>query len=272
MDDPLKLDRPFHLGLQIGYLMTPPVTQDAVHHSVQQFKILSEQCGLSTGAYGSLDAMTAGWSNVAIYPTPPQLLEIKASLNSIAGQIAEETAKIRVVKLLDSNVSGMLRSLDADLSLSPPQAALCQETIRCLECGAFRSGIVMGWNTIYDYIRTWIIADAARLAEFNGRLANLRFNKGTKRGQPKHAAITNYVGIRDLKFSERETLTHLRQLTGVNGDSVDHLIHSLNRRNKYAHATDTAITLYLANAYVEDLIVLAEHDFKHDAKAAFKIP
>jgi hypothetical protein len=266
MDDELTLDRPFMLGLQSGFFLPGHLlTHGFVAQTTGQLVNLTERCGVSTGVYGHLKAKIASWPKLEAALIAPDLLDVQGNIKSIQGHIVTELQKIRVVRLLDANVSQMLRSLHTDLGLSLTQSSLRDETIRCLECGAFRSAIVMGWNIIYAYLRTWVISDSSTLTEFNGHLL-----KKLHKGRPKYKGISTNSAMRALRLQERDFLSILRSVKGVNSESVDHLVMSLNKRNKHAHATNTPITMHLANTYIEDLIVLAGQEFKHDAAKASK--
>jgi hypothetical protein len=267
MDDPLTLDRPFMLGLQIGYLSPqPPLICNEIHHLTLQLVQLTQRCGVGTGVFGNLQAKALEWLPHQFGMQPRDVLELHGNTKSIQGHLASELQKLRVVRLIDHNVSPHLKSLETALMLSPAQVALCNETKRCLECGAYRSAIVMGWNTIYDYLRTWIVADSTRLDHLNARLAKIPGKKGKGKRYPKPFAT--YAELRDSKLEERAFLTHLATINGVDQDCVSDLVRSLNRRNKYAHATQIRDSPHLSNSYIEDLINIAELHFKHDAKAS----
>ena len=127
----------------------PSFTHGFVAQTTEQLINLTERCGVSTGVYGHLQAKIASWPKLEAALVTPDLLDVQGNIKSIQGHIVTELQKMRVVRLLEANVSHMLRSLHTDLDLSPTQSALRDETIRCLECGAFRSAIVMGWNINY---------------------------------------------------------------------------------------------------------------------------
>jgi hypothetical protein len=74
----------------------------------------------------------------------------------IASETITGAAESRLTIALDTGgVSAKLRSLPQQLTnltnLNPAQTDLHAETTRCLECGAYRSAAVMGWNMAFDY-------------------------------------------------------------------------------------------------------------------------
>ena len=131
--------------------------------------------------------------------------------------------------------------------LTDQQHELLNETIRCIECGAYRAGAVMGWNVAYDYIRTWLVSN--KLAELNTGLA---------KAAPRRKQIAAYSDFYDKRSpDERTIITAMgHQASGpiIGGETHDHLVQYLRYRNKYAHASEKAASAAKTNAYIEHLI------------------
>jgi hypothetical protein len=69
-----------------------------------------------------------------------------------------------------SVVSNTLRSLH-EKAIDEHQQLLIAEATRCLECGANRSAIVIGWNICLDHLRQWIFSSKrGRLKDLNAAL------------------------------------------------------------------------------------------------------
>jgi hypothetical protein len=82
------------------------------------------------------------------------------AVSSVIGQIVDSVlgeAEDRFTCILNRTaVSDRIRQLHERLPLNETQLLLRNEVIRCMESGAYRSAIVMGWNLAYDFIRTWM--------------------------------------------------------------------------------------------------------------------
>jgi hypothetical protein len=130
--------------------------------------------------------------------------------------------------------------------LQPHQRAALEDTIRCLECGAFRSAIVMGWNFVYDLIRYWVFDDRDRLDAFN--LAYGPRNNGEQ--------ITEYGQLFYVKENSFLQCCRIAQdaLTGFTDKTERTLVNLLDERNSYAHSNYRTASAAKAQAYVEKLI------------------
>lgn len=154
-----------------------------------------------------------------------------------------------MVELKTTDVSDKLRALPTKLMMTPNQQHLLDESIRCIECEAYRAGAVMGWNLAYDYIRQWVFNN--RLADFNGSLIILF---------PRRLPIADYSDwFSKDSPSEREFLdvcSHQQMTNGpiIGGELFDHLTQYLRYRNKYAHASETLPSADKTNGYLEHLI------------------
>jgi hypothetical protein len=142
----------------------------------------------------------------------------------------DHEAKGRPLAVLNiAGVSQKLRTLPTKVTLNDTQRHLLDETIRCIECEAFRAGSVMGWNLIYDYLRRWVWDDPTRRAAFNASL----MAKTNRAGDPIYpsglAAYEDFYTIRPV-LGERDVLETMRDaglLTGV----YDKLAGYLRDRN-----------------------------------------
>src|SRR5438132_1603016 len=104
--------------------------------------------------------------------------ELSAMVNAIHLTLDHESKGRQVIALNTGGVSAKLRNLPARVALNDTQRHLLDETIRCLECAAYRAAAVMGWNLAYDYIRRWLWDDATRRGAFNVALMALTTRSG----------------------------------------------------------------------------------------------
>ena len=103
------------------------------------------------------------------------------------GAVLHKEAQGQTTICLDVNeVSGRLRRLHFFVPLTHEQMELMNETIRCIECGAYRAAAVMGWNMVYDYIRRWV---------FSNKLSAL--NAGLGKECPRRKQIAQYEDFFD---------------------------------------------------------------------------
>jgi hypothetical protein len=171
--------------------------------------------------------------------------------------VAHETitgaAESRLTIALDTGgVSAKLRSLPQQLTnLNPAQTSLMAETIRCLECGAYRSAAVMGWNMAFDYIRQWVFDN--HLLSFNGALTTNYVNR--RGGNPIYDAIADYADfLKSDAPGERIVLDTCNSAGIVTGNVYEDLKVHLRQRNVYAHPSGREPTAIQVNAYIEHLI------------------
>jgi hypothetical protein len=169
--------------------------------------------------------------------------------------ISDEAGDVRLLPLDSGGVSERLRSLPAQLALSPIQTTLQVEAVRCLECGAYRAAMVMAWNLAFDYIRQWIFD--LHLTVFNNTLTS----SYTKRnGKPQYEAVSSYNDFFTKSApAERIILDVANDGNLIGGELYDHLCQYLRYRNNYAHPNFKVITRDQTNAAIEHLI-----DIIHD--------
>jgi hypothetical protein len=162
-----------------------------------------------------------------------------------------EVNTIRYALVNESAVSQKLRDLPNRRTLTPTQEHLCDETITCLQVGAFRAAAVMGWNLVYDYLRTWIFADTKHKRDFNREIKKVKSGGAIAypRGFTKYSDFYTASPI----IGERKVLDVMKD-AGLLTGTYDHLIHYLRERNQYAHASGLQPTAAQVNHYVDDLI------------------
>lgn len=171
-------------------------------------------------------------------------------MRGVAQAIAEESNSIRLLPLDTSGVSNRLRGLPLDLQLTAIQLTLHVETVRCLECGAYRAAMVMAWNLAFDYLRQWIFD--LHLQRFSDALVS-SYTK--KNGSPIYQPIDSYeCFFRKDAPSERVILDVAKDLNLTGGEMYDHLCQYLRFRNNFAHPTLKSVSREQANAAIEHLI------------------
>lgn len=170
-------------------------------------------------------------------------------LDGIKRALDEEANQRQLIELKTGDVSKMLRDLPTTLpTLTDAQKHLLDETTLCLECEAYRSAAVMGWNLAYDYIRQWVFTDQKRLADFNAELTK----------NPKYATISKYEDFYDQKEppGEFRVIECCEQANLFGGKIADEIRHYLRQRNRYAHPNNRMPTMHTTNAYIDTLIQL----------------
>jgi hypothetical protein len=134
-------------------------------------------------------------------------------------------------------------------TLTTVQTYLYSEAVKCLETGAYRSAVVMGWNLIYDRLRNWVFTDAARLGSFNTELAKILNRAGSAMYNP----IVNYEDFYEGP-NEAKCIDLLKDARIAGEKDHGKLRTYLRRRNEYAHASDKQPTASQANGLLEDLL------------------
>lgn len=163
---------------------------------------------------------------------------LRAMTQAIEANIERES-NICTLSLRKSDVSDLLRQLPPQLSLNPDQERLRNETILCLESGAYRAAATMGWNLAYDYVRRWVFQN--HLSALNPKL---RIDE----------QIANYEDFYTTGPKEWDFLRACGTAGILGGRIVERLQHFLRERNDYAHANDHAPTANQVNSMVEHLL------------------
>jgi hypothetical protein len=113
----------------------------------------------------------------------------------------------------------------------------------CLEVGAFRSAIVMGWNLVYDFVRQWIYDH--KLTEFNQAMLS------------RHSKVVPIVEYSDFfrsTLSEFQVLDLCNPVAIIGGKVTDALKALLRERNDYAHPNFHDPSMYQANYFIEQCL------------------
>jgi hypothetical protein len=191
--------------------------------------------------------------NTFTFPTP-SIGSFEMIAKSLEDVVRAEAALRELAVLARSEVSTRLRVFSSSAqNLSDQQRRLAEETVRCLQVGAYRSAMVMGWNLVYDILRSWIVVDSQRLATFNTNLTVVNS------GRSPIAKYEDFI-FGDNPPSESDVLKACR---GENGQNVilpfgivGDFQQGLRRRNDYAHPNFNVPTFTGAHAFVEDLFRL----------------
>lgn len=175
--------------------------------------------------------------------------KLRAMVETIKGVLYREAGEIEISAIRKGAVSQNLRNLDSRAAFNDVQKHLLAETILCIEAGANRAAVVMGWNLAYDHIRQWVFDN--RITDFNLALAK---RLSTRNQQPLYQPIKHYSDFFQASPSER-TVIEICFDAGIIGGSVrDNLLQHLRRRNNYAHRSWTTPSSEQSNAYIHDLI------------------
>lgn len=127
---------------------------------------------------------------------------------------------------------------------SVAEKAFLREALDCYRVGAFRATIVMVWSLAFDHVRSWILADQARIAAFNNGLATKYPKKGLTVSVPSD--------FEELKEAEAIEVCRTARLFSKN--ICDILREKLSRRNMAAHPSDVHVTQHQADDVITDLV------------------
>ena len=181
----------------------------------------------------------------------PHSDKLRAVIECVHDTVRSQAQERRLVHLHVGAVSQKLQDLAKTRPFNVRQTYLLQETSRCLETGANRSAIVMGWNLAYDIIRQWMFDDKTKLATFNGELAKIL----DKAGKPRYISISDYTDFFDKDApGEKVVLDVCKDSNFIGGNLYDDLRGYLRQRNTYAHATDFQPTVNQSNAFLDHLV------------------
>jgi hypothetical protein len=162
----------------------------------------------------------------------------QAMMAAIRDGLFAKARKLEVIAVKSGAVIQQLRNLPASRVLNDMQQELLKQTILCLEAGANRAAVVMGWNLAYDVIRQWVFDN--HLSPFNVALAK---HVDQKSGNPVYKRITHYDDFFSGKPREHTVIdTCFDAQIGIGGKLRDNLQQYLRRRNDYAHRSLTTPT------------------------------
>ena len=142
------------------------------------------------------------------------------------------------------SVERLLTELPGKLS-DEGERLFLTEALTCYAHGAFRAAIVMVWNLAYDHVVRWVLADAQRLAAFNGRIA-------VRSPKKSHLQMRQREDFEDLK--EDETLDIVAGAAGISANMKKILKDKLGRRNMYAHPSILSVGRSQVDDMVTDLV------------------
>lgn len=246
------------LGQRLWLLKTDSNAQTLIDE-IPKFIESLEECGLrrSRTAAEPLNAISSIPRDAYGRTNSVALGQVRAYAETVKHSMYEEAGERTLVAIDVSGVIDALRSLPTNLSLSAAQLRLSDETVTCIERGAYRAAAVMGWNLAYEYIRQWVFDN--HLTAFNTSLTT-EFTR--KNGNPVYTAISDYTDFFAGTPSER-TVIDTCSLAGIFGEKIrDNLRFLLRRRNDYAHPTFRTPTREQTNAYVKDLLdIIADPPF-----------
>jgi hypothetical protein len=165
------------------------------------------------------------------------LTRISEILSRVHGQL-KDMSNCEVLTIDRSAVSNALRNLH-DHAVDEHQRVLVDEAILCLECGAYRSAIVMGWNLTLDHIRQWVFSSPQkRLKALNAVLA------------PN--PISHYEDF--FLIPERVLIDKAHEAKLFPKNTQKLLVGALDTRNSFAHPSRIVATPASAAGYIDSLI------------------
>jgi hypothetical protein len=174
---------------------------------------------------------------------PPELLKDSRGYRlsqAVRERLNGELGRAEVVLTIEE----MLTDLPGKIA-DEGERLFLSEALTCYRHGALRAAIVMTWNLAYDHVCRWVLADPARLAEFNSRIAGRNSKKA-------HIQIKNREDFEELK--EDETVDILGGVTGVPGGVKKILKEKLGRRNTYAHPSLQTVGRPHVDEMIYDLV------------------
>lgn len=247
----LPLDEFVTLGQRLYVLMNPS-NVNVVATEIVGFLESLDTCGLRrsrTAAEPLSTISSIPYSTRTGNVNEVARIQLRAYLDPIHRTLYSELSELRAIAVDSRLVSQELRKLSTDTHLTDIQSALLQETITCIECGAYRAGVVMGWNLAYDYIRQWIFD--GHLTEFNAELTTRYLRKN---GTACYDAIMNYDDFCTGNPDERTVIDTCHFASLIGERLRDNLRYYLRRRNNYAHPTFTSPSAEQSNGYIKDLL------------------
>ena len=153
-----------------------------------------------------------------------------------------EGSKKQFIERNTWEVTPMLRKPNFRMTLNERQQYLLDETIRGLECEAYRAATVMGWNLAYDYILQWI--DNHHLAQFNRIMAKYQ------KKPISHYADFTAKGAPD----EFQVFDICRGLKLISGTLHAHLCQYLRHSKDFTHGNFRTPSPARTNSYLEQVL------------------
>jgi hypothetical protein len=202
----------------------------------------TRQAAEPLGNTGIIYADARGFINAA------GIAYFNAMMATIRSVLYSEAGEKQVMAIRSGAVSQQLRDVPSTVTLNATQRNLLNETILCLEAGAYRAAIVFGWNLAYDFMRQRVFDN--HLAPFNQALANLVGRNGNQ----LYDQITDYEDFFKGTPGERTVIDTYFAAHIIGEKLRDNLRQHLRRRHDYAHSTFAIPSSDQANAYIKDLM------------------
>ena len=251
MAGPVPLAEFVTLGQHLYVLMNPQ-NVDIVMAEIPGFIKRLESCGLHRTRVAA-DVLTRMSSIPYDRRTglvgPTARTELKAYLEPIFQSLYTELAEQNAISINVGIVSQRLRQLPTIVTLTTTQSALLNETVNCVECGAYRAAqLWVGTLLLTTYANGCMTTIYAR---FNDKLTTHYLRKD---GSPVFESIKEYDDFFTGKPDER-TVIDACHLASLFGEKIrDNLRFFLRRRNDYAHPTFTKPSADQTNGYINDLL------------------
>lgn len=175
---------------------------------------------------------------------------------SVHQSINSQLEHRKVILVNDDPVIGRLYELRSQ-SKDASHKVIITDTIRCLQAGAFRASIVMGWNLTYEHVRQWIYkSKRKRLKQFNGVLTTKN-----KSANVKYDPIKDYDDF--YLLGEKFVLCIAYEAGLLTKQYHQILENALTDRNHFAHPSNRKATASTASGYLDNLIanILTEAHF-----------
>lgn len=254
MSEPMNLNEFISLGQSLCIISNPQpwhvnLVADEIGKVLHQLTV----CGMTRTRIAAqpLDGISIPYNTRTGFIGGVALKQLQAYMGPVLETLSAEAREQEIVAIDTGGVSQRLRDVPKTLTFTDSQQQLRDETISCLERGAYRAAIVMGWCFAYDVIRWWAFNDTSRLQEFNNKLAT--FTKGN--GNRLYDDIVNYEEFYSSKAPAEGRVIEICELSGlIGGRLARNLRHYLDVRNDYAHATSSQPTRNQANAFIEHLL------------------
>lgn len=255
MNNQLELSKFIAIGQHLERLMIPNhIEANYYSQSILKFIELLGECSLENTKASAkpLSKMTEfRYDRYKKTMYPDQATKFSATLNPIREALYAEVDKMQTISLDIGVVSQKLRDLDKILSFTESQKYLLDETVLCIEARAYRSGVVMGWNFAYDYIRQWVFDNYKQ--QFNEELTTRYLKKG---GQSQYDSIGQYEDFFRGSPSEWIVIETCGSSNIIGKKVKENLCHFLRQRNNYAHASFRHPTPEQTISYIQHLIDL----------------
>ncbi|NQT16805.1 MAG: hypothetical protein HQ582_28870 [Planctomycetes bacterium] len=254
MSDVIRLDEFISLGHSLCIVANPqPWHVNLVSDEIGKFLRQLTVCGMSRARIAAqpLDGIKIPYDTRTGFIGGVALKQLQAYMESTVETLFSEAREQQVVAISTGAVSQRVRDVSQAPTLTESQVQLLDETVRCLERGAHRAAIVMGWCFAYDVARRWVFDDQQRLQSFNTELASYAKRNGAR----QYDDIVNYEDFFSNKAPAEGRVIEICEASGLIGGKVGrNLRHYLDVRNDYAHATSSHPTANQANAFVEHLL------------------